>query len=188
MPKGVKGFQVGHSHSEETRRKIGNSNRKAIFYACDQCGKECVTSPAIYKKKKRHFCSMQCYSAFVQTLPFWEHNAYQGIRNPGETKQVYHQRNCANNPKTIQHLKARRYARERGAEGSHSLKEWEDLKDRHNNRCLNCGEEKPLTKDHILPLSEGGTEFIDNIQPLCRNCNSKKWKHVHDNPDLLDAK
>lgn len=68
----------------------------------------------------------------------------------------------------------RRRARKVGNGGNYTAKEWEDLCELYDYRCLACGEQKPLTVDHVVPLSKGGTNDIDNIQPLCRNCNSIK--------------
>ena len=63
------------------------------------------------------------------------------------------------------------------ADGSHTKAEWETLKAQYNWTCPACGKREPeikLTEDHIIPLSKGGSDNIENIQPLDRSCNSKK--------------
>lgn len=55
-----------------------------------------------------------------------------------------------------------------------TVEDWLALCELHGNRCAHCGEEKPLTVDHIMPRTAGGTDALENIQPLCRQCNEKK--------------
>lgn len=162
----------------------------AIESNCDHCGTTFWESKRAYEKKKRHFCSMSCYALFrSEVLPLIEQHAYKGIRKDGESKQIYHNNYCKKHPETISHLKANRYARERGAKGSHTLAQWQSLKFSYCYKCAICGKKKPLTKDHKIPLSKGGTNYIDNIQPLCRNCNSKKnVKLIYENPELINTK
>lgn len=68
----------------------------------------------------------------------------------------------------------RRRARIAGNGGSYTQSDWDQLCAQYNYRCLRCGEEKPLTVDHVLPISLGGTNDISNLQPLCKSCNSSK--------------
>lgn len=71
--------------------------------------------------------------------------------------------------------KTKRYrARKHGAAGSHTLEEWLGLCANYGWKCLRCGEPRLLTEDHIEPLSKGGSDYIENIQPLCGPCNSAK--------------
>ena len=73
-------------------------------------------------------------------------------------------------------VRARR-ARKYQAEGSHTEAEWEALKAQYDYTCLRCGKCEPeitLTRDHVIPITKGGSDWITNIQPLCHSCNSAK--------------
>lgn len=73
--------------------------------------------------------------------------------------------------------KATRRTNETQAGGSYSANEWYQLCKFYDFRCLRCCKKLPfeeLTLDHIKPVSKGGSSFIWNVQPLCRECNRHK--------------
>lgn len=76
--------------------------------------------------------------------------------------------------------RAERRRREQDAVGCHAEAEWQEILERYGRRCLRCGIHEShtvlgrLTRDHVVPLDAGGTDYASNLQPLCQRCNS--WK------------
>jgi 5-methylcytosine-specific restriction endonuclease McrA len=82
-----------------------------------------------------------------------------------------------NNPDSLLAIVHRRRAKRYQNGGSYTVQEWKELKSHYNHTCLCCGKQEPeikLTVDHVIPIARGGTDNIDNIQPLCRKCNASK--------------
>jgi len=57
--------------------------------------------------------------------------------------------------------------------GTHTKNEWENMRSFFG-ECLKCGSDNDIVKDHVVPIYQGGSDSIENIQPLCRRCNASK--------------
>ncbi len=64
--------------------------------------------------------------------------------------------------------------------GTHTPTEWAAMQEACGHRCVMCQASaqdligESFCKDHVVPIYAGGSDAIGNIQPTCRNCNSKK--------------
>lgn len=75
------------------------------------------------------------------------------------------------NGRTSRRTDALKLAKERG---THTAQEWYALCRQADNRCAYCREYGRMGKDHVIPITRGGSDSIDNIVPACRSCNSAK--------------
>lgn len=125
-----------------------------------------------YASINRVFCSLKC--------------SYEGLigKNVGEKSPVFK----GGYENQLRLARERRLRIKIG--GIHTPREWEDLKRKYNYMCLCCKQQEPfikLTRDHIVPLVVGGSNSIENIQPLCRSCNSKKYTSTVDYTSVINT-
>lgn len=112
------------------------------------------------------------------------------------SKREYYERNreeviarseewAENNLEKVRRFKANnkrmRRAAKHASPGNFTAKEFEDLCGEYGNRCLCCGiTGVELEADHVVPLTRGGSDDIENIQPLCGTCNRSKFVKIVD--------
>ena len=142
-------------------------NRDGLHCYCNQCMAE----------RKRDHYKKNAVARREAERKYYHANADKALQyriTHREQRAMQHRAHQLLYPERHRTKANRYYARRRGAEGNYTTAEWVALCAYYDNQCLCCGLRKPLTIDHIVPLIQGGSNSIDNLQPLCRNCNSAK--------------
>ena len=169
-----------------TRRR-----RSKQEFSCQECEKRYVEDIS----QKRRFCSMVCKNIVQSRVNVGEKNPFFGRKHTRESieqmlnssegngnigNSKYFNETAETTRRRISWTKNKRnrVLKRLQLEGAtHSFQEWELLRKQYGFTCPCCLLAEPeikLSEDHIVPLSKGGTDLIENIQPLCLKCNFKK--------------
>lgn len=164
--------QRWRERNPEYTRQYSEANRERIAEVSRQWQKD-HPDPEKSRERVRRFQEKNP-ERMVELRRRWEE------ANPGKTAEAIRQWARANPEKISEHHRRRR-ARIAGGGGSHTEQEWQSLKSYYMDQCLDCGDVPDvLTRDHVVPIIQGGTDNIDNIQPLCGPCNSRKHARTID--------
>lgn len=191
-----RGAQTGHTVSAETREKIRvklRGNKNGLGFKHTQSVKDYLSEN--YKGDKNPMYGKKHTEE-------WKEKMSSVHTKLGSGKRLIHRLGEDNNKwkggiskeKGYHSFMARkRELRELELGGVHTLQEWRDLIEKYNFMCLCCKRFEPeikLTKDHIVPVNVWKTYIeshpeikyqcgdIQNIQPLCLSCNSRKHTQI----------
>jgi 5-methylcytosine-specific restriction endonuclease McrA len=154
------------------------------------CGKKFEVYP--YRENTAVFCSNACQKKY-RKFPVGFKNPKGSLAKMGNKNPAYGKygelagrwKHGLSKTKEYSAFLHRRWkASKKRNGGTHTLQEWKDLKEQYSYMCVCCKKLEPsvtLTEDHIIPLTWGGRDSIDNIQPLCASCNARKGNRNNNN-------
>lgn len=161
--------------------------------ACSKCGVEKPLEDFFVSDKRNGRRFSHCKNCEIQyrgtrkkqsnaSRRRWE------ARNPEKSRKAKLAHYLANSEKYNE--AARRYAREhpewkreqwrkrhlrkQGVAGTHTLDEWKAVQVKQGGHCFYCGEPARLHRDHLIPITRGGSDYIANVVGACKVCNSRK--------------
>lgn len=157
-------------------RKIFVPKRSDQRYCCTPCSRH-----AWYLSHREEIISFTSWKneMFPEVHKQYAKNHYKN--NTAKRRKAYKDWADKNKYQMTQlYLKANRKRRmiKNNVEGSHTRHElyrkW--IYD-YDKKCAYCNKKlrwRLVTEDHVIPISKGGTDYIENIVPACKSCNSKK--------------
>lgn len=168
----IKELILGKNYREKNREEINRKHRERKAANKDKIRKYLEANKERLKEYRKEYHSRpEVKERHKKRVYEWRE------KNPDKVREIQRKRRKKYPEKyrAYSNIGSKNYInRKRGAEGRYTLKEWNQLCEMYGNVCLCCKQPKKLEADHVIPISKGGSNTIDNIQPLCRTCNAKK--------------
>ena len=161
-------------------------------YYCKQCTKDIYRinrehvrqqQKDYYQKNKEYFAkkAKKWAEKHQEERATYQKEYYQITKERDKKKRrESNKRWLKNNPHKNKEYLENKKSRKLKAKGEFRVEDIQRMAELQQHKCLACGKKKPLTVDHIIPLSQGGRNDILNLQMLCQSCNSSKHTSTQD--------
>lgn len=143
-------------------------------------------------------CEACCRAEHQQYLKRKDSQARKRVRSKWGDEDLKIYLSTSRRLETQRAYNARRYNAMTTRESTHARPiAWKEIAEIFGMKCAICGLEvdpsdtwianngrrcygrKYPTVDHVVPLKHGGTDTLDNVQLLCKHCNSMKGARVN---------
>lgn len=180
-----------HKNLAERERKCKHCSKNYTVPAVSSVDKFCSRN-CFYEYRRRPYKKCLCCSKTFASNDFPNgrickecYKPIQRVMNINYRKNNRDKLDAANkkwrneNKDKCANYRRIRKARLKSADGAFTVEQWLEKLAFFGNCCYLCKEPlagKETHAEHRIPISRGGTNWIANIAPACKNCNLKKGR------------
>jgi hypothetical protein len=165
-------FEIALEHYKKTGENVLDEYAEIIYLIQDAKN---FDPNDIYPN---YICSpfkIMSYKEILDHKNFWKIEAFSTTKDRAQIRKY-----ITASEKRIKFLKSYKNKREKACKYISNPTIRKKIFKRDGKKCAKCGTKKDLTIDHIKSIYHGGKNELDNLQVLCKSCNSSKGVKIKD--------